>query len=127
VKDNAQLDQQGTRVGSRPGTHWLTALSVLLAGFLFALAPLSWIADNDQTTGERIAFAVLFGLAGVVLLGGLWVLRRGGPVPLAYTMVVIGLIGAGMWWWMVLPTLLALVVLVFGVICGGLVRELRTP
>jgi hypothetical protein len=83
------------------------------------------VFETDQSAGERALFIGVFGLAGIVLLGGLWLLARSSRPALAYTLIVIVSLAAAMWWWMALPTILALVVLISGVLRGGLARELR--
>lgn len=105
--------------------YWLTGLSLVLGTFLVFLA-LAFAVANDITNGERVAGGLVAGVPAVALLGGLWYLRKGGlPVSVCLFAIAIGLIGVAIWWWMLLPPVLALVILWFGVVRGGLVKELR--
>ncbi len=104
--------------------HWLTGLSLLFAAF-FILGGLLGAA--------RVAFLLVLVPLGVALLLGLWLLREGRAIPAAYVLIVVPLVLAGLgffWlslfvWLFFIPTIVALVVIVFGVIKGGLARELR--
>ena len=92
--------------------HWLTGLSVLFVVFLIVGG-----VEGDLVLGSL----------GVALLIGLWLLRKDRGTPAAYILIVVPLVLAGLElsWVLFIPTILALVVIVFGVIRGGLARELR--
>jgi hypothetical protein len=105
--------------------HWNTTVAIVVAGFLIFLGVGVGVFESDQSAGERTLFIGVFGLAGIALLCGLWLLAHSSRTALAYTLIVIGSLAAAVWWWMVLPTILALVVLISGVLRGGLARELR--
>jgi hypothetical protein len=67
------------------------------------------------------------GVAALALLGGLWFLRSGRlSTRVCLAAIVVGLLGGIVWFWMVIPPLVALVVFWFGIVKGGLVTELRT-
>lgn len=106
--------------------HWLTVLAVILGLFLLFLA-FAFAGDQSQSGGQRAIGALVTGVPALALLGGLWGLGSGRvPVSVCTGAVVVGLVGGMIWWWMLFPTVIAVVVLWFGVIKGGLVRELRT-
>ena len=83
--------------------------------------------DSDDSTSGRPTGGVVFGVCTLALLAGLWLLREGRATPVAYTLIVVAALfpGAGFFWMFLLPTILAFVIIFFGVIRGGLVRELR--
>ena len=105
---------------------WLTALTVLLAAFSLLLA-LAIGADNEPTSAAERAFGLIVTLgAGLALLAGMWILRSGKMArEVGLTAIVVGLVGVAVWFWMLFPPILAAVVLWFGVIRGGLARELE--
>ena len=106
--------------------HWLTWLSLLFAAFLVGIG-LVGAVDLDESAGARVAFLLVLVPLGVALLLGLWLLREGRAIPAAYVLIVVPLVlaGLGFFWLLFIPTIVALVVIVFGVIKGGLARELR--
>ena len=106
--------------------HWLTGLSLLFAATLI-LSGLGGALSPSQSTGVRIAVLVVLVPLGVALLVGLWLLREGRPKPAAYILIVVpvAFAGLGFFFLLLIPTILALLVIVFGVIKGGLARELR--
>jgi hypothetical protein len=108
--------------------YWLTGLAVILGVFLLFLAIAIAFEDEPESSGAETAFGVIvMGVAGLALLGGLWFLHSGRiPTSVCLGAIVLGLVGGLVWFWMVIPPIIALVVLWFGVIRGGLVRELRT-
>ena len=110
------------------GKHWITGLSVLAAVFLLAtgIAMIATGGEFDET-GVRV-LGVVASIAGLALVGGLWGIRTGQPGRrVAHALIVVGLIvlGAGFWWFVFIPPIIALAVLYAGVIKGGLQRELR--
>ena len=107
--------------------YWFTGLAVVLGVFLLFLA-FAIGFDAEPTSGpERVFGVVVDGVLALALLGGLWFLRSGRlPTSVSLGAIVLGLVGGLIWFWMVVPPIVALVVLWFGVVKGGLVRELRT-
>ena len=108
--------------------HWLTGLTVILGVFLLFLAFAFGFEDDPATSGQERAFGVVVNaVLGLALLGGFWFLRSGRlPTSVSLGVIVVGLFGGLIWFWMVFPLTVALVVLWFGVVKGGLVRELPT-
>ena len=108
--------------------HWVTAATLLMVAFVLFLAvaiPLD--TDSETTASGRTTGGVVFGLCALALLAGLWLLRDGRATPVAYTLIVVAALvpGVGFFWMLLLPTILAFVIIFFGVFRGGLVRELR--
>jgi hypothetical protein len=83
--------------------------------------------DTGESTNARTIGAVAFGISGLVLLAGLWLLRAGGSKAAAHTLIVVPTlwVGAGLFWMLLIPTALAFVIIFFGVFRGGLAEELR--
>ena len=84
---------------------------------------LSPAARPRSSVGVRTRF-----IAGVALATGLWSLRAAQlNRSVAHTLIVAGLVvlGAGFWWFVLVPPVIALAVLYASVIKGGLERELR--
>ena len=109
--------------------HWMTALAVVAAGFLGVIGVAFLAGAGEGDRGEFVALGI-GNLVGAGALGmGLWGLRSGRVgVGAANALVVVGLIGVGLYWWMFVPAAVALVLLYAGVIRGGLGRELAaTP
>ncbi|NNC91566.1 MAG: hypothetical protein HKN80_03645 [Acidimicrobiia bacterium] len=108
--------------------HWITGLAVVLGVFLLFLAVAIAFENEPTTSGQERAFGVVtMGVAAFALLGGLWFLRSGGlSTRVCLGAIVVGLVGGVVWFWMVIPPLVALVVFWFGIVRGGLVTELRT-
>ena len=106
--------------------HGLTTLSVVMAGFMLFIAVASAV-DTADSTGNRSVGGVTFGVFGLALLLGLWLLREGRARGVAYALIVVpaALVGVGLFWMLLIPTIMAFVVILFGVVRGGLVRELR--
>jgi len=108
--------------------HWITALSVLGAGFLVATGIGMMVSGGEFDETEIRIYGVVGSLGGMALIGGLWGLR-GGQLRrwVAHALIVVGFVvlGAGFWWFVFLPPVVALAVLYAGVIRGGLERELR--
>jgi hypothetical protein len=107
--------------------HWITALATLGVLFLWFIG-IAFIADpDDGRQTVDVVFGTMFGLVGVGLLAGLWGLHTGRlPLWVAHTLIVVGAIAVGAFFWLFLvPLAIALPVLYFGVIRIGLERELR--
>jgi hypothetical protein len=107
--------------------YWITTLAVLLGLFLAFLAIAFAIDDSDpEVSGQEQAFGVVtMGLLAVALLGGLWLLRSGRMNTwVGLGLIVVGTMGGIIWFWMIVPPIVALIVLWFGVAKGGLVQEL---
>jgi hypothetical protein len=108
--------------------HWITGLAVVLGAFLLFLAVAFAVETDPESSGAEQAFGVItMGVTALALLGGLWFLRSGGlSTRVCLGAIVVGLVGGIVWFWMVIPPLVALVVFWFGIAKGGLVTELRT-
>lgn len=108
--------------------YWLSGLAVLLGVFLLLLA-IAIAVDNDPAvSGAERAFGVIVdAVLGVALLGGLWLLHQNRlPRSVSVSLIAAGLMGGLIWFWMLIPPAVALTVLWFGVVKGGLARELTT-
>jgi len=108
--------------------HWITGLAVVLGVFLGFLAVAIALDRTHESSGAEQAFGVItMGVAALALLGGLWFLRSSRlSTRVCLGAIVVGLLGGIVWFWMVIPPLVALVVFWFGIVRGGLVTELRT-
>ncbi len=108
--------------------YWITGLAVLLGAFLLFLAVAFALENEPGTSGQEAAFGVIvMGMAALFILGGLWFLRSGRlSTRVCLGAVAVGLLGGVVWFWMVIPPIIALVVFWFGVAKGGLARELGT-
>jgi len=108
--------------------HWITGLAVGLGAFLLFLAVAFAFEADPGTSGQERAFGVIvMGVVALALLGGLWFLRSGRVSPrVCLGAIGVGLLGGVMWFWMVIPPIVAFVVFWFGIAKGGLVRELGT-
>lgn len=102
---------------------------MVLALFLAFLA-LAFAMDSSDPdlSGQEQAFGVVtMGLAAAAIFGGLWLLRSGRMNTwVGLGLVAVGSLGGIVWFWMIVPPIVALLVLWFGVARGGLVRELAT-
>jgi hypothetical protein len=104
-------------------SNWITWLAATIGAFLLFLAVAIGV-DAESTTPERVFGGGVMGLAGVALFGGIWSLRSGRfSKAVSYAGIVVGVIATVSWFWMVIPPILALVMLWFGVIRGGLAEE----
>ena len=112
--------------------YWLTSLSVLI-GVLLLVMPIAGGLAGDTDDLDTVSAIVLPAMMvfGALLLAGLWWLRSGrfsDTVCLSLIAVGLVLFGVFFFWLLLIPTLLALIVLWFGIVKRGLVRELRpTP
>ena len=106
--------------------YWITGLAVVLGAFLLFLAVAIALENEPESSWVERAFGVItMGVAALALLGGLWFLRSGRlSTRVCLGAIVVGLLSGIVWFWMVIPPLVALVVFWFGIAKGGLVREL---
>ncbi len=109
--------------------YWLTAISILAGGLLVVSSTLGPIFGDweGSTTSNAVAIALLLS-AGVALLAGLWWLREGRfSDTVCLTLVGVGIVifGVFFFWLLLMPTVLALIVLWFGIVKRGLLTELR--
>ncbi len=104
--------------------NWNTGVAVLVGLFLVFMTV--GIGVDDASNGAERFFGVgVMGVASIAFIGGLWGLRSGRlSKTVANAGIVVGVVGTLIWFWMVIPPIFALVVLVFGVVRGGLAREL---
>jgi hypothetical protein len=108
--------------------HWITGLAGLAATFLIATGVAMMATGGEFDETEVRVFGVVGSIAGLALVGGLWGLRAGAlNRSIAHGLIVAGLVvlGAGFWWFVFVPPVIAAAVLYAGVIKGGLERELR--
>lgn len=108
--------------------HWITGLSVVAIAFLVSTGIAMMVTGGEFDETEVRIFGVVGFIAGVALATGLWSLRAAQlNRSVAHALIVAGLVvlGAGFWWFVFVPPIIALAVLYAGVIKGGLERELR--
>lgn len=106
--------------------HWITGLAVLTAGFLAFVGVALFVDPGEGEHSEFVFWGTMSFLGAAALATGLWGLRSGQIGRLgAHGLVVVGLLVAGMYWWMLVPAAVAIVLLYAGVVRGGLERELR--
>lgn len=103
----------------------LTALAVAVALFLIVLA-IVFAIDPAEADGQRFIGTLIAGIPGLAVLFGLWLMRSRKIDRLPEVVTGIGLAAVLIWWWMIVPAVVALFVLWFGLVKGGLSREL-TP
>jgi hypothetical protein len=109
--------------------HWFTAISILAGSLLVLSSTLGPIFGDWE--GSAISNAVVIALllsAGVALLAGLWWLRESRfSDSICLTFVGVGMVifGVFFFWMLLVPTVLALIVLWFGIVKRDLVTELR--
>ncbi len=97
----------------------------MLVGLFLLLMTVGIGVDDGSNTAERLFGAGTMGVATIAFLGGLWGLRSGRlSKGVSYAGIVVGVVGTLIWFWMVIPPIFALIVLWFGVVRGGLAREL---
>ena len=106
--------------------HGLTSATFLMVAFVLFLAVAIALDTEDTSTTGRTTGGIVFGLCTLALLAGLWLLREGRSTPVAYTLIVVGALvpGVDFFWMLLLPTILAFIIVFFGVVRGGLVLEL---
>lgn len=109
--------------------YWLTATSALMGALLVVLPILGAIfGDTGDDDAPPAVVIVLMIVVGVLMLAGLWWLREGRfTETVCLSLVGVGLVVFGLFffWFLLIPTALALVVIWFGIIKRGLVTELR--
>ena len=109
--------------------YWLTAISILAGGLLVTASTLGPIFGDweGSATSNALVIALLLS-AGVTFLAGLWWLRESrfsDSVCLSPVGVGMVIFGVFFFWLLLIPTVLALIVLWFGIVKRGLVTELR--
>jgi hypothetical protein len=108
--------------------YWLTIVSGLIGAFSVVLAVSVLLFNEDETSAGYAFLLSLLILIGVLMLAGLWWLRDGRlSETICLSLVGVGLVAFGVtWFWMLfIPTVVALIVLWFGIVKRGLVVELR--
>jgi len=99
----------------------------MLVGLFLLFMTVGIGVDDGSNTAERFFGMGTMGVAAIAFIGGLWGLRSGRlSKGVSQTGIVIGVAGTVIWFWMVIPPIFALIVLWFGVVRGGLARELAT-
>ena len=108
--------------------YWITTLTVFIGAAMVILAILAMLFGEDMSGVAVNVLLALLMVMGALTLVGVVNLRRGhsGDV-LSLSLIGVGVAAFGLaWFWMLfIPSALALVVLWFGIVKGGLVRELR--
>jgi hypothetical protein len=105
-------------------SYWISTLAALVGLYDLFLAVAIGV-DEGSTGSEKLFGAVVLGIAGIALFAGLWAIRRGRLSTWTRNgLIAIGLAPAVAFFWMVVPPIVAIVVLVFGVARSGLAREL---
>ena len=123
---NASLNRsdKGVGVGTGSRTKWVTVATLLMVAFML-FASVQNALDSDFSNAERTMGGVVFGIGAIAVLAGMWLLREGRATPVAYTLIVVPVLFAGVvFYWSFLIPILATVIIV-GVVRGGLVREPR--
>jgi hypothetical protein len=111
----------------RVRNHWITTLTLVVAGLLTALG-VGVLFGDDGVEAWRVGYTTGSVLGALAILGGLWRLRSdNGRLGVANALVVGGAVvfAVGYWWIVFVPPVLALVVVYAGVIRHGLKRELH--
>ena len=80
-----------------------------------------------DTAAERAVSVSIFLVGGLAILAGLWLFRQGERSVGASVAVGVGVVPVGMIFWIWLPTIVAIAIVVGGVVGGGLRRELSAP
>ena len=94
--------------------YWITTLAVVLGLFLASLAFFFAIDDsNPEVSTQEQAFGVaVMGLLAVALFAGLWLLQSGRMNEwVGLSLIAVGSIGGIIWFWMIIPPIVALTVL----------------
>jgi hypothetical protein len=108
-------------------TKWITALVGLSAAFLVIAGVGMIVSGGEFDETEVRVYGVVSLLGGLALIAGLWLLRLGKTASsISYSLQVVGIIVLGAaFWWLLIPTVIAVVLLYVGVFRHGLERELR--
>ncbi len=107
--------------------HRLTAISVLIGALLVVLPILGGLFGEEDDEPAAVLIVLMI-VVGVLMLAGLWWLRTGRfSEKVNLSLVGVGLVFFGFffWWFLFIPTALALLVIWFGIVKRGLVTELR--
>lgn len=108
--------------------YWLTIISAIIGALLVIFPILGGLFGEDEDEPAAVLIVSLIVIGGL-LLAGLWWLRTGRfSASVCLTLVGIGLVTFGFFffWLLLIPTALALVVFWFGIVKRGLVTELRS-
>lgn len=105
----------------------LTALTLGLAATSVVLGVLL-LFDNDTDTAADAMFAIVVGVSGLALVGGLSLHRARKVDPAVcngFVVVGIAMAIATYWWLFLVPVLVGAAIVWFGVVKNGLEAELR--
>lgn len=108
--------------------HWVTGLTLLGTAFLIFVGIAMIMTGGDEDSAGVRLYGVMALVGALAILGGLQGLRVGQPnMAIAYGLIILGMLvlGIGFFWFVFLPSLLALAVLYAGVFRRGLERELN--
>ena len=108
--------------------HWITTLTVFVGALTLILAVLGRLFGEDMSGAALNVLLSALMVVGVFTLFGVWNLRGGRSIDmLSLSLISVGVAMFGLaWFWMLLiPSALAVVVIWFGIVKGGLVTELR--
>ena len=107
--------------------YWLTAIVVLI-GASSIIGPLPVVVSEDPSTVVRWVVVPLGLVLGVAVLTGVWGLHSGRfseTVSLSFVGVGSVVWGVGFFWMLLVPTVLALLLIWFGIVKRGPVTELH--
>lgn len=107
--------------------YWLAITSAIIGGLLVIFPILGVLFGEDEDAPVAVLILSLIVIGGM-MMAGLWWLRTGRfGETVSLTLVGVGLATFGLFffWMLLIPTALALIVIWFGIIKGGLVAELR--
>jgi membrane protease YdiL (CAAX protease family) len=127
VNEQQQVSQGKEQPMGKVRARWITALTAIAAGFLAVVGVALLVNPGDGDYAGFVVWGVGSLLGAVALVTGTWGLwsgRIGRRVTSG--LLVVGLAVVGLFWWMIVPAVLALVLLYVGVIRGGLRRELAS-
>ena len=118
---------EGDGAGSPLKDHWLTALALIAAALQVFLCLAATFTSDPEFRDEDRVVAVVTGIGATALLAGLWGIRtRALPSRAANTLIVIGAVATALWFWLFLvPGIIGVALIYWGVMKGGLERELH--
>lgn len=107
--------------------HWITALALIAAALQVFLCLAAVLTSDPEYQDEDRVVSVITGIGATALLVGLWGIRsRRLPSRAANTLIVIGAVATALWFWLFLiPGIVGAALIYFGVMKGGLERELH--